>query len=640
MDIDSNRVRRRMPVGAELQPGGVHFRVWAPRSTKVEVVLGEGLTLADAVSASGKTLGRETGGYFSGLVAEARAGNRYGFRLDGGARLLPDPASRFQPDGPHGLSQVVDPGAYAWGDQAWRGVTLRGQVIYELHVGTFTEDGTWQAATAELPRLADLGVTLLEVMPVADFPGQFGWGYDGVNLFAPTRLYGPPDEFRTFVDRAHGLGLGVLLDVVYNHFGPDGNYLSQFAADYFTERFHTDWGEAINFDGPQSGPVREFFIANAGYWMDEFHLDGLRIDAVQAIYDASAEHILAAIGRQVRAAAGGRGVLVVGENELQDAHLMRPIAHGGAELDAAWNDDFHHAARVALTGHADHYYGDYRGTPQELVSAVKWGYLYQGQWNTRQQRRRGSPALDVEAPRFVTFLQNHDQVGNTPYGWRLHDLTSPGRLRAITALLLLAPGTPMLFQGQEYCASSPFHYFADHEAGIGQLVRWGREEAQRQFRCLAGDDAAAHFVDPCDRETFRQSKLRPPDARHGELALALHRDLLALRKRDAVFAAQDAGRVHGAVLADEAFLLRFLGPQDDDRLLLVNLGRQLDLRPLTEPLAVAPRGRGWQLLWSSEDPKYGGLGSGTADSHLQVLPGHAAVVLQSTSPEPAQGSNS
>lgn len=324
MDIDSNRVRRRMPVGAELQTGGVHFRVSAPRSTMVEVVLAEGLTLADAVAAPGKTLARETGGYFSGLVAEARAGNRYGFRLDGGARLLPDPASRFQPDGPHGLSQVVDPGAYAWGDKAWRGVTLRGQVIYELHVGTFTEDGTWPAATAELPRLADLGVTLLEVMPVADFPGQFGWGYDGVNLFAPTRLYGTPDEFRTFVDRAHALGLGVLLDVVYNHFGPDGNYLSQFAADYFTDRFHTDWGEAINFDGPQAGPVREFFIANAGYWVDEFHLDGLRIDAVQAIYDASAEHILAAIGRQVRR---GRGAWRAGRGRKRIAGRAPDASH-------------------------------------------------------------------------------------------------------------------------------------------------------------------------------------------------------------------------------------------------------------------------------------------------------------------------
>ncbi len=494
---------------------------FGPRACQaVEVVVTDAAGPDSAGCSTSIALLGEGGGYFSGYYRHARAGSQYGFRLDGAGKLLPDPASRYQPDGPHGLSAVVDPAGFTWHDQAWAGIPLRGQVIYELHIGTLTSAGDWESATAELPRLAELGVTLLEVMPVADFPGQFGWGYDGVNLFAPTRLYGTPDEFRRFVDRAHQLGLGVLLDVVYNHFGPDGNYLGQFSADYVTDRFHTDWGEAINFDGPEAGPVREFFVNNAGYWVDEFHLDGLRIDAVQAIYDRSPEHILAAIGRRVRQVAADRGVLVVGENELQDAHLMRPISHGGAELDAAWNDDFHHAARVALTGQADHYYADYQGTPQELISSVKWGYLYQGQWNTRQQKLRGSPALDVEAPQFITFLQNHDQVGNTPYGWRLHDLTSPGRLRAATALLLLAPGTPMLFQGQEYHAASPFHYFADHAAELGRLVRSGREEAQRQFRCLAGPDAAPHFVDPCDRRTFLESKLAPPNDRRCQLAFA------------------------------------------------------------------------------------------------------------------------
>jgi maltooligosyltrehalose trehalohydrolase len=324
---------------------------------------------------------------------------------------------------------VIDPDAFTWTDTRWPGVAREGQVVYEMHIGTFTTAGTWQAAAQELPELARAGITVVEVLPVADFAGDFGWGYDGVDFFAPTRLYGRPEDFRAFVDRAHSVGVGVILDVVYNHFGPDGNYLGQFSADYASTRHRTDWGASINFDGDGSAAVREFFVSNAGYWIDEFHLDGLRLDATQDIHDDSPEHVLMAIAHRARARAGPRSVLLVAENEPQDARLVRPVAAGGYGLDALWNDDFHHSARVALTGRAEAYYSDYAGTPQEMISAVKRGYLYQGQRYAWQEKRRGRPAGDIAPTSFVNFIQNHDQVANS---WRArgHQLTSPGQYRA------------------------------------------------------------------------------------------------------------------------------------------------------------------------------------------------------------------
>ena len=393
----------RLPVGAEVRPGGgVHFRVWAPRHRAVAVDFVDDGTEALPLAPEGN-------GYFSGTAPAAGAGTRYGFRLGDGKKasagergFVPDPASRFQPEGPHGPSQVVDPSAYRWADGDWRGpASVDGQVIYELHVGTFTPEGTWTAGAEQLPYLADLGVTAIEVMPVAEFPGTFGWSYDGVDLFAPYHGYGSPDDFRRFVDRAHGLGMAVLLDVVYNHLGPDGNYLKSFSDDYFSKRHKTEWGEALNFDGENAGPVREFVLANAGYWVDEFHVDGLRVDATQSIFDEGPDHILGALVRTVRAAAGGRRVLLVGENENQSARLLRPAERGGLGFDMLWSDDFHHTVMVAGTGNREAYYGDYLGTPQELVSVLKRGWLYQGQWNLRQGKRRGSAALDIRPAAFM-----------------------------------------------------------------------------------------------------------------------------------------------------------------------------------------------------------------------------------------------
>ncbi len=624
-------ITRRLPVGAEAQPdGGVHFRVWAPLRSKIEVVFS---TVAQAVAGcpdptelEAVELASEKNGYFSGH-APAEVGSRYGFRHEGDAKAYPDPASRFQPEGPHGLSQVVDPAAFEWHDHDWAGLKRHGQVMYELHIGTFTSAGTWQAAIEKLSSLVELGVTAVEVMPVADFTGDFGWGYDGVNLFAPTQLYGEPDDFRRFVDEAHRLGLGVILDVVFNHFGPTGNYLAQFSDHYTSKKHRTDWGEGINYDSRDCAPVREFFISNAGYWIDEYRIDGLRLDAVHAVVDDSKDHILAAITRRVRESAGRRSALVVAEHEFQQSWLMRPVSDGGYGLDAAWNDDFHHAARVAMTGHSEYYYGDYHGTPQELISAIKWGYLYQGQWNARQQRRRGYPTKGLSAEQFVTFLQNHDQVGNSARGRRAHELTSPGRYRALTALWLLAPGTPMFFQGQEFCASAPFLYFADHEVHLAELVRHGRQESLRQFRSLAGPDMDTYFIDPCRRETFEMCKLDWSERERHAAVYALHHDLLRLRREDPTFASQRADRVYGTVLAPETFALRFMGDNDDDRLLMVNLGPDLDWSPATEPLLAPVEGQDWALLWSSEDPKYGGSGSGVLDTTHWYFPGHAALVL-------------
>lgn len=621
--------RRLLPIGAEVPPGGgAHFRVWAPRRQNVEVVL----RLERAEATPGRQLKPEAGGYFSGFVPEAGSGTLYRFRLDGESHTYPDPASRFQPEGPAGPSMVVSPRSYLWGDGAWRGSALHGQVFYEMHIGTFTPEGTWAAATLQLAELAEIGITAIEVMPVAEFPGRFGWGYDGVALFAPTRLYGRPDDFRAFVDRAHQLGLAVVLDVVYNHLGPTDNYLGAFSSDYFAQRHRTDWGDALNFDGDNAGPVRELFLSNAGYWIDEYHLDGLRLDAVHALVDDSPDHILAAITRRVRQAAGGRQTMVIAENEFQQARLVEPIEAGGYGLDGVWNDDFHHAARVAMTGHNEYYYSDYQGTPQELISAVKWGYLYQGQWNARQQKLRGSPAFGVPAERFVTFLQNHDQVANSGRGLRCHLLSSPGRHRALTALLLLSPGTPLLFQGQEFSSSAPFLYFADHNVEIAELVRHGRQEALRNFHSLSGPDSQHYFSDPCHPRTFEQCKLDFAERQSHAEAYRLHRDLLTLRREDPVFSSQRADRTHGAVLADEAFALRFFGGPSD-RLLLVNLGRDLSWISLAEPLLALPSNYDWRLLWSSEDPRYGGSGSGLLDTKNWHVPGHAAIVLSSAAGE-------
>lgn len=615
---------RPLPIGAQVLPGrGVRFRVWAPSAREVSVELTE----ARALPVETLTLTPEPDGYFSGVSRLARAGMRYRYVLPSGS--FPDPASRFQPEGPLGPSQIVDPREFAWTDQDWPGVRAQGQLLYEMHIGTFTRPGTWASAMERLEILAETGVTLLEVMPVADFAGQHGWGYDGVNLFAPSRLYGIPDDFRAFVDRAHALGLGVILDVVYNHLGPEGNFLKPFSKHYFTDRYPNEWGEALNFDGPESGPVREFIEQNACYWIGEFHLDGLRLDATQQIFDSSPTHILTEIARQVRLAAGDRGTFLVAENEPQQADLLRSESAGGPGLDALWNDDFHHCAFVALTGRNEAYYTDYRGSPQEFVSLAKWGFLFQGQRYKWQKKRRGTPCLDLPPFRFVTYIQNHDHIANSLHGRRIHVLTSAGRVRAATACLLLGPGTPMLFQGQEFGASSPFLYFADHGADLAAAVARGRAEFLRQFPSLSSPEVAARLPSPGWRETFLSCKLPEEERELHSGVVALHKDLIRLRKATPQITQAVRGSFDGAIIGPQAFLIRYFGAHGDDRLLLVNLGPNLHLDPAPEPLLAPVDGQPWDLRWSSEDPRYGGAGMPPLESEENwKLPAETAVFLQ------------
>ena len=612
---------RRLPIGAEpMDRGRTHFRVWAPRARRVDVADGDGRLTP---------LEPESGGYFSG-AAEARIGDRYRFKLDDDQRLHPDPASRFQPEGPHGPSEIVDPHTFRWTDQAWTGATLAGQVAYEMHVGTFTRAGTFAAAADELRELARIGITLIELMPVAEFEGRFGWGYDGVDLFAPTRLYGAPDDFRRFVDAAHACGVAVILDVVYNHLGPVGNYLRAFSTAYFTDRYENEWGDAINFDGPDAGPVREFFLTNAEYWIAEFHLDGLRLDATQQIFDRSASNIMAEIGLRAREAAGDRSIVMIAENEPQDTRLVRPLDEGGYGLDAVWNDDFHHSAMVALTGRGEAYYSDTRGDPQELISAAKYGYLFQGQHYDWQRQPRGRPAWGLRPAAFVTFLQNHDQIANSARGLRGHQIASPARWRAMTALLLLLPATPMLFQGQEFAASAPFLYFADFDRDLADAVQRGRAEFLRQFPSIADlEERGGVLANPGDPATFERCRLDFAERQTHAAAYALHADLLRLRREELAFRSQQPGGVDGAVLSPSAFALRFFTPDHrDDRLLVVNLGADLTRGSFAEPLLAPPAGTDWALRWSSEDPAYAGNGTpATWPDGCWSMPAESALVL-------------
>lgn len=623
-------ITRRYPIGAEPLPsGGVHFRVWCPERQRVEVVFDTPGRELQPVE-----LQREVGGYFSGLAAEAHSGDLYRLRLDGDPQLASaDPASRFQPQGPFGPSQVIDPSGFQWTDAAWPGIELAGQVIYEFHVGTFTPEGTWRAAREQLPELSRTGVTLLEMMPVADFPGDFGWGYDGVNHFAPTRLYGAPEDLRAFVDAAHAAGLGMILDVVYNHLGGVGNFLPQFSRYYASDRHKSEWGDAVNFDGPNAAPVREFVLANVRYWIEEFHFDGLRIDATQGFYDDSPEHILGAIGRAAREAGGRRAVLVVGENEPQQVRMVRAEADGGYDLDALWNDDFHHSAMVRLTGRREAYYSDYFGTPEEFIALAKWGFLYQGQIYPWQRGRRGSPTFGLAAATFINFLENHDQMANSARGDRVWQQTSPGRFRAATAYLLLGPGTPMLFQGQEFSATSPFLYFADCGSEQGAEVAAGRAKFLAQFRALATPEMQARLIEPNDRRTFERSKLDFAGRQQHAESYRLHCDLIRLRRHDPVFRRQAADRLEGARLSGDALVLRYFGGADGDRLLVVNFGCELRINSAPQPLLAPVERSEWRILWSSESPHYGGSGTAPLDTDAGWwIPGEAAVVLTSMTP--------
>ncbi len=532
--------QHRMPFGAECVPGGgVRFRLWAPALNLVDICLERPRAGAD-----GGRMRRLEGGWFELTMADAAPGDRYRFQLPDGM-LVPDPASRFQPEDVHGPSEIIDPAGFQWDDDGgaesrWRGRPWHQAVIYELHVGTFSASGDYAGVEARLDRLVELGITAIELMPLADFPGGCNWGYDGALLFAPDHRYGHPDDLKGLVRAAHRRGLMVLLDVVYNHFGPEGNYLHLYAPGVFHSDRHTPWGAAICFDGPHSAPVRDFFIHNALYWIEEYRLDGLRLDAVDRIDDRSRPDILDTLAERIQAGPGReRQIHLVLENDRNDARRYARAPDGRpTRFTAQWNDDFHHACHALLTGEDDGHYQDFKDHPiAHLGIALAEGFAYQGAASAfRDGAPRGRASAHLPPLAFVNFLQNHDQAGNRAFGERLHQLIPSAAMDAALAVLLLAPAPPLLFMGQECDADSPFLFFCDFGPELATAVREGRLREFARSKRFADAAARGGIPDPndpatCERSRIRWDALQGPAHQH---RLALHRQLLAIRHREIV----------------------------------------------------------------------------------------------------------
>jgi maltooligosyltrehalose trehalohydrolase len=593
-----------------LADGGTRFSVWAPKAQVVEVALERG------GAAELHRLTRDPDGVHTGTVPGVPPGTDYGYRLDGGP-ARPDPVSRWRPGGVHGPTRVVDPAAFRWSDGDWRGLEAADLVIYELHVGTFSPVGSFDGVVEQLPRLRELGVTAIEIMPVSEFPGGRNWGYDGVSPYAVQSTYGGPDGLKRLVDAAHGAGLAVLLDVVYNHLGPEGNYLGEFGP-YFSDRYRTAWGEGLNLDGPESDEVRRYLVDNAVYWVTEYHLDGLRLDAADRIVDLSPMHLAEEIGAAVHAAgrALGRRILVIAEIDANDPRWVRGRDVGGYGLDAHWSDDFHHAVHAALTGEHGGYYADF-AEPGAVAKAIGQRYVNDGRYSPHRRRRHGRPALDVPADRFVVCIQNHDQTGNRARGERLAALVSPDALRLAAALLLLTPYVPLLFMGEEHGETNPFLYFVSHgDPALIAAVREGRREEFASFSW------AGEVPDPQAEQTFEASR---PDwgraeSEEGARMLALYRDLLRLRRSEpALRPAAAALRVRH----DEAAGWVAVRYDKEGRVLegVFNLSSEPRVVPLDDP-------RGWSLVLASDARPYGGRGETALGGGELRLPGHAGALLR------------
>ena len=574
-----------MHVGAQVDTDGVTYRVWAPKAHRmtVEIEPRGGGTRRLAMRP-------EDGGHFVGRDPDGRAGDAYGFSL--GGPVFPDPASRAQQRDVYGKSVVVDPGTFVWGDQAWRRPAFRDLVIYEVHVGAFSEEGTFRAAIERLPALAALGVTAIQLMPIADVPGRGAWGYDGVLIYAPARAYGSPDDLRALVDAAHRAGLAVLLDVVYNHLGPDGNILGAYAEQYFCRRHHTPWGAGFNFDDAGNEAVRAYFLGNPLYWMEEFHFDGFRFDATHEIQDDSPVHILAEMTRAVHA----RGGYAVAEDFRNDVRVLDRDC--GLGFDAVWADDFHHTVRVSQTRETFAYFQDFSGTIGEVVDCLSQGWIYRGQLSRFLGLARGTDGRKSAPACFVHCLSNHDQTGNRALGERLGALLEPSAYRMLSALLCLTPYTPMLFMGQEWGAGTPFLYFCDHHSELGRAVTEGRRREFASFPQFSEAAAREAIPDPQAEATFRQSKLQweetalPP---HDGL-LRLHRACLELRARHESFRPPD----RSGWSAGERDGMGFLSLGDGAWMLLFALGT---LREVSRPEGP------YEMVLSSEEARFGGSGA-------------------------------
>jgi len=592
------------PLGAEVSADGVHYRVWAPQvaALSVEVQSGEVRSLREfSLAPSGQH-------FFHGHDPLGAAGDRYKFRLDG-AQSLPDPASRWQPDGVHGPSMVIDPSTFHWSDAGWQKPPFRDLVIYELHVGAFTTKGTFRSAIDRLEHIRDLGANAIELLPIGDFAGGRNWGYDGVYLFAPSRAYGHPDDLRALVDAAHHVGLAVILDVVYNHFGPDGNYLRPYIGDYLDESAKTPWGGAIRYAQPEFKPLRDLVVSNPGYWMREFHIDGFRLDATHAIFDDSPRHILQELTTAIRA----RGGFAIAEDARNDAGLITPEAGGGYGFDAMWADDFHHVIRVANTHETEAYLGDFAGTHAEAVDTLCHGWHYRGQHARSEGKRRGTECRHLPPERFIHCISNHDQTGNHAFGERLSHRILPTALRAAEALLCLTPYTPMLFMGQEWGATTPFLFFTDHHPELAERIVAGRREEFKNFAAFSEPEVLDRIPNPQIPQSFQASKLLWKERHRGPhaLTLVLYQTCLALRAGDPAFrpVSRDSWRAEELAIGTAALRLRSSG---GDWIVLFDLhgGHRGSLR---EESIFLPEDGSWKLVLSSNETRFGGTGSCAVD---------------------------
>ena len=586
-----------------LPEGGARFRVWAPTESRVQLRL--------ARNARPRPMHPRAGGWHEVDVPDAVPGDRYGFELSDGT-VTPDPASRFQPEDVHSWSELMPPTPFAW-KVDWHGRPWEEMVIYELHVGTFTSEGTFRAAIGKLDHLAGLGITAIELMPVADFPGKRGWGYDGVFLYAPESTYGRPDDLRELVDAAHERGIAVLLDVVYNHFGPEGNYLPRLAPTFFTDKHQTPWGAGINFDQAHAGNVREFFAQNALYWLREFRLDGLRLDAVHAMRDGSRTHVIEEIARRLRRAITDRPVHLLLENEENQSALLRRDRGGGLpRFTAQWNDDIHHVLHVAATGESSGYYQEYRGDTQLLGRAIAEGFAFQGEIMRFRGRERGSPSKALTPAAFVSFLQNHDQIGNRAFGERLSQIAEPRALRAVAAIQMLAPQIPMLFMGEEWSARQPFLFFCDFHGELAQAVREGRRNEFRRFPEFADAQTRERIPDPQAEGTFLASRLRWEDRSLPDCAASLrwYQLVLSVRRAHVVPLIRE---IHQAgewqVVGESAVLVRWDCARGRELRLAANLSSQVVDFPADEGRVLWLEGETpagtmlapWTVRWTLSD---------------------------------------
>jgi maltooligosyltrehalose trehalohydrolase len=584
--------------GALPRAGAVRFRVWAPAAHELT------LTLETGEAAGTRLMPRDEAGVHDLIVEGAAAGDRYHYRIDGGAPR-PDPASRFQPEGVHGPSEVVEPFTFSWTDGRWRGRSAADLVIYELHVGTFSPEGTFDGARGRLRQLRDLGVTAIELMPVADFAGGRNWGYDGVCLFAPSRAYGRPDDLRRLVNEAHGLGLSVFLDVVYNHLGPEGAYLPQFNPHYLTDRHQTPWGGAVNVDGPGCAMVRRFIVENAVHWVHEYHIDGVRLDATHAIIDDSPEHIVAELAATVRASSD-RPVSVHAEDHRNLASMVEDRQAGGWGLDAVWADDLHHVVRRLLAGDAHGYYADFEGTTAELARTVTRGWLFTGQHSGNLGERRGTDPGHLPMRRSVVCIQNHDQVGNRAKGDRLHHAIAPEAWRAASVLLLTVPMTPLLFMGQEWAASTPFQYFTDLEPALGRLVTEGRRREFAGFPEFSDASARERIPNPQARATFEASRLdwEERDGEEHARVLALYTRLLSLRLEYPALGASSERLARALAPDPDTIVIERSG--DAGRFWVVVRFRGAGILDLARTTGGDLGRNGWEVVLTTEEPMFAG----------------------------------